>query len=56
MKIAVLFLITICLTGTYLCPVSESFLIGDNEGDEIYDPDQVEEGPDGWEAFVILDV
>ncbi len=47
MKIAVLFLITICLTGTFLCPVSEFFFIGDKEGDEIYDPDQVEEGPDG---------
>lgn len=47
MKIAVLFLITICLTGTYLFPVSEFFFIGDKEGDEIYDPDQVEEGPDG---------
>ncbi|NIM18158.1 MAG: hypothetical protein GTO45_31695 [Candidatus Aminicenantes bacterium] len=47
MKIAVLFLITICLMGTYLCPLSESFFIGDNEGDEIYAPVQVEEGPEG---------
>jgi hypothetical protein len=46
-KIAVLFLITICLAGTFLCPGSEFFFIGDKEGDEIYDPDQVEEGPDG---------
>jgi hypothetical protein len=44
-KIAVLFLITICLTGTCLCPGSDFFFIGDKKGDEIYAPGQVEEGP-----------
>jgi hypothetical protein len=33
--------------GTYLCPGSEFFFIGDKQGDEIYAPVQVEEGPDG---------
>jgi hypothetical protein len=46
-KIAVLFLITICLTGTCLCPGSDFFFIGDKKGDEIYAPGQVEEGPGG---------
>jgi hypothetical protein len=46
-KIVVLSFITICLMGTYLYPASESFFIGDDEGDKIYAPVQVEEGPDG---------
>ncbi len=47
MKIAFLCFITICLMGTYLCPGSEFFFIGDEQGHEIYAPVQVEEGPDG---------
>lgn len=47
MKIAVLFLITICVTVAYPGYGNESFFIGDKEGDEIYAPVQVEEGPDG---------